>query len=71
MKILYSTETTPDFQVQVQNLNEITKMKISVGICAYNEERNISRILDALLKQETTIVSINQILIMNTDLLVI
>ena len=65
MKILYSTETTPDFQFHVQNLDEITKMKISVGICAYNEERNMSRILDALLKQETTIVSINQILIMS------
>jgi biofilm PGA synthesis N-glycosyltransferase PgaC len=40
-------------------------MKISIGICAYNEERNISKILDALLEQETTIASINQILIVS------
>jgi biofilm PGA synthesis N-glycosyltransferase PgaC len=65
MKILYSNEEITAFQFLVQDLDEISKMKISIGICAYNEERNISKILDALLEQETTIASINQILIVS------
>jgi len=41
------------------------KIKTSVGICAHNEERNIGKLLDALLGQETNVVSIIQIFVVS------
>jgi cellulose synthase/poly-beta-1,6-N-acetylglucosamine synthase-like glycosyltransferase len=37
----------------------------SIGICAHNEERNIGKLLDALLKQETYVADIIQILVVS------
>ncbi|MFC1944970.1 glycosyltransferase [Chloroflexota bacterium] len=39
---------------------------VSVGICAYNEEKNIGNLLDSLLLQETNNVMINQIIVVSS-----
>jgi biofilm PGA synthesis N-glycosyltransferase PgaC len=41
------------------------KITTSIGICANNEERNISKLLDALLSQQTTVVDIIQIIVVS------
>jgi biofilm PGA synthesis N-glycosyltransferase PgaC len=41
------------------------QINTSIGICAHNEEHNIGRLLDALLKQETKVVNIVQILVVS------
>jgi biofilm PGA synthesis N-glycosyltransferase PgaC len=43
----------------------VLKINTSIGICAHNEERNIGKLLDALLGQETNVVSIIQILVVS------
>ena len=43
------------------------KINTSIGICAHNEERNIGKLLDALLGQETNVVSIIQILVVSSS----
>jgi cellulose synthase/poly-beta-1,6-N-acetylglucosamine synthase-like glycosyltransferase len=65
MKTIYSTEESQELQFPVQNLEEMFKLKVSIGICAHNEERNIGKLLDALFEQETKIVSINQIVVVS------
>lgn len=40
--------------------------KVSVGVFVYNEEKNISRILGALLKQKTKKVKINEIIVVSS-----
>ncbi len=41
-------------------------MNISIGICAYNEEKNIEKILKALLNQKNQLVQINEIIIISS-----
>jgi biofilm PGA synthesis N-glycosyltransferase PgaC len=53
--------------LDVQDLAEVLEIKVSVGICAYNEERNIGKLLAALLKQETKNVSMHQILVVSVS----
>jgi biofilm PGA synthesis N-glycosyltransferase PgaC len=62
---LYPAKETKEFQFQVQNLDEISKIHTSIGICAYNEERNIGKLLDALLNQASNVVNISQILVIS------
>ena len=38
-------------------------MKCSVGICAYNEEKNIGKLLEALMRQETDVAEIDEIIV--------
>ncbi len=42
------------------------RIPISVGICVYNEEKNIARLLQSLLAQKTDMVDIRQILIISS-----
>jgi len=42
------------------------RLSISVGIMAYNEEKNIANLLDALLRQKTNIVNIEEIIIVSS-----
>ncbi|MFH0859826.1 MAG: glycosyltransferase [Candidatus Altiarchaeota archaeon] len=41
-------------------------MDVSVGVCAYNEERNIARLLDAVLKQKVGRDRISEILVISS-----
>jgi biofilm PGA synthesis N-glycosyltransferase PgaC len=43
-----------------------TGFSVSVGIPAYNEENNIANLLNALLKQRTNIVDINEIIVISS-----
>ena len=65
MGFLYSAEVSQEFHFPVPELAEILPINTSIGICAYNEEQNIGKLLDALLRQETVTVSINQIMIVS------
>lgn len=65
METIYSTEDSKELQFPFQNLEERSKLKVSIGICAHNEEHNIGKLLDALFEQETRIVSINQIFVVS------
>lgn len=38
-------------------------MKCSIGICAYNEEKNIGKLLEALMRQEADIAELDEIII--------
>jgi len=42
------------------------KISVSVGICAYNEERDIGRLLERLLNQKTDIVDIREIIVVSS-----
>lgn len=42
------------------------KVKVTVGIAAYNEEQNISRLLDSLVKQKLSKVSVSEILVISS-----
>jgi len=42
-------------------------MNVSVGVIVHNEERNIGRLLDVLLKQKTQTVSITDILVISSE----
>jgi biofilm PGA synthesis N-glycosyltransferase PgaC len=65
MTSLYSAVKPQEVQFHVQELDEIPTINTSIGICAHNEERNIGKLLDVLLKQETNTVRINQILVVS------
>ncbi|MGQ4893517.1 MAG: glycosyltransferase [Candidatus Njordarchaeia archaeon] len=41
-------------------------MNVSIGICAYNEEKNIGRLLRSLLKQKTRLVNIKEIIVVSS-----
>lgn len=41
-------------------------MNISIGICAYNEEKNIGRLLEALQKQKTARINIVEIIVVSS-----
>lgn len=43
--------------------NNFPKIKCSVGICAYNEEKNIERLMDSIIKQKLNKVQIEEIII--------
>jgi biofilm PGA synthesis N-glycosyltransferase PgaC len=64
MKISCPAEETQELQFHAQDLDEIP-IHISVGICAHNEERNIGKLLDALLKQESKVFNMSQILVIS------
>jgi len=36
-------------------------MKVSIGVCAYNEEKNIKKLLTSLINQKTNKIKINDI----------
>lgn len=42
------------------------KIDVSIGIPAYNEERNIGRLLTAILNQKTQSVNISQIVVVSS-----
>jgi biofilm PGA synthesis N-glycosyltransferase PgaC len=65
MDFLYSAEEFQEFQLPVPELAEILPINTSIGICAHNEEHNIGKLLDALLRQETVTISINQIVVVS------
>jgi cellulose synthase/poly-beta-1,6-N-acetylglucosamine synthase-like glycosyltransferase len=44
----------------------LEKMNISIGICAYNEEKNIGRLLEALQKQKTARINIVEIIVVSS-----
>jgi cellulose synthase/poly-beta-1,6-N-acetylglucosamine synthase-like glycosyltransferase len=67
MNSLYSTEIPKETQFHIQNLSQMLKLDVSIGICAHNEERNIGKLLDALLKQEIDIVNITQIFVISVS----
>jgi biofilm PGA synthesis N-glycosyltransferase PgaC len=67
MNSLYPNENQQEALFKVQDLAEVSKIKVSVGICAHNEERNIGKLLAALLKQETKTVRIHQILVVSAS----
>jgi len=41
-------------------------ISVSIGVCAYNEEKNIGNLLKALLTQQTDVVSIREIIIVSS-----
>lgn len=41
-------------------------MNISIGICVYNEEKNISRLLDSLMSQKTNVNKIKEIIVVSS-----
>ena len=41
-------------------------ISVSIGICAYNEEKNIGRLLDALLNQRTEKIRIDEIIVVSS-----
>ncbi|NQU98789.1 glycosyltransferase [Candidatus Woesearchaeota archaeon] len=41
-------------------------MNVSIGVMAYNEERNISKLLDSLLKQKTNTANIKEIIVVSS-----
>ena len=41
-------------------------MKVSVGVCAYNEEKNIGRILTSLINQKTNKIKIDEIFVVSS-----
>lgn len=41
------------------------KLKVSVGVCAYNEEKDIGRCLDSFLSQKTVSVSVEEIIVVS------
>jgi cellulose synthase/poly-beta-1,6-N-acetylglucosamine synthase-like glycosyltransferase len=45
----------------------MARMRISIGIPAYNEEKNIGKLLGVLLKQETYHVRIDEIIVVSSD----
>ena len=49
MDFLYSSEESQDFQFPVPQLAEILPINTSIGICAYNEEQNIGKLLERAL----------------------
>jgi biofilm PGA synthesis N-glycosyltransferase PgaC len=65
MTFRYPPEEMQVFQIHAQELDEMSKINISIGICAHNEERNIGKLLDALLEQKSDIVRIVQILVIS------
>jgi len=42
------------------------KVSVSIGICAYNEEKNIGKLLEQLLRQRTNVVDIREILVISS-----
>jgi cellulose synthase/poly-beta-1,6-N-acetylglucosamine synthase-like glycosyltransferase len=44
----------------------MSDLKVSIGICVYNEENNIGRLLETLLKQKTCLVSIFEIYVISS-----
>lgn len=44
----------------------MSDIKVSIGICVYNEENNIGRLLEALLKQKTSLASIFEIYVVSS-----
>lgn len=42
------------------------RLPVSVGVCVYNEEKNIARLLNSLLSQKTNIVDIKEIIIVSS-----
>jgi biofilm PGA synthesis N-glycosyltransferase PgaC len=67
MKVQYSTAEPQAVHFDIQDLDDILKIKTSIGICAHNEERNIGNLLDALLKQESNFSSIVQIFVISNS----
>jgi biofilm PGA synthesis N-glycosyltransferase PgaC len=65
MSSLYSTEELPELRFHVQDIDGLVKVNTSIGICAHNEERNIGKLLDALLEQRSNIARIVQILVIS------
>jgi cellulose synthase/poly-beta-1,6-N-acetylglucosamine synthase-like glycosyltransferase len=45
---------------------QISKLSISIGICAYNEEANISKLLESLQLQKSDQIEISQIVVIST-----
>ncbi len=41
-------------------------MKVSVGVCAYNEEKNIGRVLESLINQKTKKINIDEIFVVSS-----
>jgi biofilm PGA synthesis N-glycosyltransferase PgaC len=42
------------------------KIRVSIGICVYNEEKNIGRLLDKLLTQKTDLSDISEIYVVSS-----
>jgi len=49
------------------SLNKMKKTNISVGVFVYNEEKNIGYLLEALLKQKTKKIEINEIIVVSSE----
>lgn len=44
----------------------MTELSVSIGICAYNEDKNIGNLLDSLLNQRTEVVKIEEIIVVSS-----
>jgi biofilm PGA synthesis N-glycosyltransferase PgaC len=42
------------------------KLRVSIGICAYNEEGNIAKLLDAIQRQETKRIEISEVIVVSS-----
>ncbi len=42
------------------------KLRVSIGVCAYQEEKNIARLLEALRSQRTQRIEISQIIVVSS-----
>lgn len=42
------------------------KLKVSIGVCAYNEEKNIGSLMDKLLSQRTDLIDISEIYVVSS-----